>query len=93
MRLDIGLQQPSTLKPAASGSFKQRSKMEQEDGEFLNMGLSHNLQDTCWNVTVSTSLWKDLSSTCRVGAQRILGHQEAESQHEGCKRKKIATTK
>ena len=88
-----------------NGSFKQRSKVDtREDGEFLKkglgqetrrciMGLSHGLQNTHWNVTVSTSLQKGLSSACRVGAQSMLGHQEVESQHRGYRRKKITTTK
>jgi hypothetical protein len=42
------------------------------------VGLSNDLQDTTWNVPISTCLWENLSFTGRVRIQSSLGNQEME---------------
>jgi hypothetical protein len=42
------------------------------------VGLSNGLQDTVWNVPLSTRLWENLSFASRVRIQSSLSNQEME---------------
>ena len=43
-----------------------------------SMGISHSIQDTHWNVTLSACLWENLPLTHRAGAQSALAYPEVE---------------
>jgi len=42
------------------------------------MGIPDSIQDFDWHVSLPTCVCEGLSSTCRIGALSILGHQASE---------------
>lgn len=69
-----------------SGGFKPRDQEDLgEDGEPVKerlvssverctMGIPDSIQDADWHVTLPYRVRESMSSTCRVGAQSLLGH-------------------
>jgi hypothetical protein len=56
------------------------------------MGLLNGLQDTAWNVPVSSHLWENLSFAGRVRIQSSLGNQEMEHGPRSSRKKKEDAT-
>ena len=42
------------------------------------MGIQNTLQDAQKHVVIPAGIWKNMPSTCGVGVQSPLGHQEVE---------------
>jgi hypothetical protein len=55
------------------------------------VGLSNGLQDTAWNVSISTRLWENLSFAGTV-IQNSLGNQEMEHGPKSSRNKKEDAT-